>query len=628
MNFFFKVIIYLFLIAYLSSYIKSIKYDTNLRKLQILSDDIAIVHINDVHCGLNDSIGYDGFILYFNELKKKYKYVIKVDVGDHVQGGTLGSLSDGIAIIKIMNKIGFDVAILGNHEFDYGVEQLFKFEENITSKYICSNFYYRKNHTRVFDAYKIINCGEKKVGFIGVVTPLTMSKTYLSTIRDENGELVYDFLSKNNELYNQVQYIINEIKDKVNYIILLTHLGMKLEEYRSEELLSNLEGVTAILDAHTHKIYNETSKDKNGKNIHLTQAGTKLEAIGTLVLKSDGSIISETISEIPEPSDTTNAMTIFRSKKNRWVDVQMKKYLDSIWAEYEDELNIIIGNSNFDIIIRPENTTDSHYVYCRYKECTLGNLISDAVRDIGKADITILNGGSIRNNMKKGTLSSGQIIDILPWFGNIVIKEISGQAILDALEFGVSNLPGPSGGFPQVSGIAFDVDISINSSVLTDDSGIFLNITGKRRVSNVKINGEDLNLTKKYNASLIEFTANGGDGYSMFAKYEVANESLITETDALSLYIQNVLKGEIPEKYKDLQGRINIMNKNESIKNINYLDNKKINGKLSIGSIVALILSCITILGILISFIFLFKSKKYPLIEQGNSVNKVSGINI
>ena len=96
----------------------------NLRKLDELSDDIVILHVNDVHCGLNDTIGYDGFKLYYNELKSKYKNVITVDVGDHVQGGTLGALSDGSAIINVMNKVGFDVAILGNHEFDYGVERL------------------------------------------------------------------------------------------------------------------------------------------------------------------------------------------------------------------------------------------------------------------------------------------------------------------------------------------------------------------------------------------------------------------------------------------------------------------------------------------------------------------------
>ena len=114
------------------------------RNLQETSDDIIILHLNDVHCGVNDTIGYDGYVLYLNELKKKYPNLISVDVGDHVQGGVLGSISDGTAIINIMNKIGFDVAILGNHEFDYGLLQLSQLEKNISSDYICANFCYKK----------------------------------------------------------------------------------------------------------------------------------------------------------------------------------------------------------------------------------------------------------------------------------------------------------------------------------------------------------------------------------------------------------------------------------------------------------------------------------------------------
>ena len=95
------------------------KSKKNLRKADELSDDIVLIHLNDVHCGISDTIGYDGFVLHRRELQKKYKHVITVDVGDHIQGGSMGTLSDGEAIIKIMNKINFDVVTLGNHEFDY-----------------------------------------------------------------------------------------------------------------------------------------------------------------------------------------------------------------------------------------------------------------------------------------------------------------------------------------------------------------------------------------------------------------------------------------------------------------------------------------------------------------------------
>ena len=201
---------------------------SNLRHLDELSDDIVIIHLNDVHCGVDDTIGYDGFTLYRDELKTKYKNVITVDVGDHIQGGTLGEISFGNAIIKIMNKVGFDVAVIGNHDFDYGIEQLNNLKENFENKYICANFCYRKNKTTVLPPYKIINANNKKIGFIGIVTPLALTKTYLSTIRDENKELIYDFLIGNNnqELYDKIQDYINKLKNEenVDYIILLAHI--------------------------------------------------------------------------------------------------------------------------------------------------------------------------------------------------------------------------------------------------------------------------------------------------------------------------------------------------------------------------------------------------------------------
>ena len=241
---------------------------------------------------------------------------------------------------------------------------------------------------------------------------------------------------------------------------------------------------------------------------------------------------------------------------NRWVDINMNNYINRIWEYYEDELNIIYGHSNFDLIMKLE---DGPYI-CRMQECTLGNLITDVIKKFGDGEISLMNAGGIRSNMKKGNLTRAQIIDILPWFTSIVLKRLTGKCILDALEFGVSKLPYPSVGFLQVSGITYDVDESINSSVLTDSLGMFINVTGERRVSNVKINGVNLDLNKLYNVSLLDFISSGGDGFSMLTKFDVFNEALITDTDALSAFIEEIY--EIPEEYKDLQGRINFIKKN------------------------------------------------------------------
>ena len=560
-------ILLIFNFAFQKESIKLDVQDENPRKLEEnLSDDIVILHVNDVHCGLNDTVGYDGFVLYRNEMKKKYKNVILVDVGDHVQGGSIGAISDGEAVTKLMNNIVFDVSLIGNHEFDYGVEQLHKLEKNLTSNYICSNFCYRKNKTTIFEPYKIVKAGDKKIGFIGVLTPLTLIKTYLLTVKDENGEPLYDFLVTNgvDELYTTVQKYINELKEKekVNYVILLTHLGMSIEDYTSDDLLSHLENVDAILDGHTHKIYNTTSKDKNNKSIPISQTGTKLESIGKLIIKTDDSFVTEIIKTVPEPDDKKGAIKINRGGQERWVDNETYIFIDNLWNEYSSELNEYIGYSDFDMLIVRDGGKDAHQFFCRFEECTLGDLITDAIKNTTNTEVAILNGGGIRNSLQKGNITFSKIIDILPWFSYVVAKHLSGQVIFDALEYGVSKLPNAFGGYPQISGITFDLNPNINSSVIIDNFGNFVNVTGERRVSNVKINGEDLNLTRIYNVSLLNFQASGGDGYSMFVDKEVYYESTFTDTDTFIFYIIHTLNGIIPPEYKEVQNRVNVNAKN------------------------------------------------------------------
>ena len=523
-----------------------------------LSDDIVIIHLNDVHCGLNDTIGYDGFVLYRDELKKKYKHVITADVGDHIQGGTLGAISQGDAINKLMNKVQFNVTTIGNHEFDYGIEQLNNINNNSTTPYICSNFHKTGEDKPIFPPYKIIEAGDKKIAFIGVVTPLTFSKTYLSTLRDDDGKPIYNFFANHDELAKNVQKYVDEVRDKkkADYVILLTHVGMDVEDYTSNGIVSKINNVNVVLDGHTHRVYNTTSKDKDGKKVYFTQTGTKLANIGQLIIKRDGTIETSNIAEVPEPTDKNGTKKVTREKKERWVNIEMNTFIDGLWKQYEDELNIKVGNVDYDLIIRPEGNSDSHFIYCRTRECALGNLVADSFKGVVKSDVSLVNGGAIRTNLLKGDITRKDIIDIMPFFNNLFVKEVDGQTLLDALEFGVSKYPSASGGFPQVSGMTFDVDTSFNSTVVTDPDGMFINVTGKRRVYNVKVNGEDLDVKKKYNLSLSDFTGLGGDGYSMFTKCKVVNESVFTDNDALSHYIKYDLNEKVPDNYKNENTRI------------------------------------------------------------------------
>lgn len=320
---------------------------------------------------------------------------------------------------------------------------------------------------------------------------MTFSLSYISSIKDSNGNPVYDFLSDSQRLYEVTQNYINEVKQKgADYVILITHIGMDEEKYTSNEIISKLEGVDAVLDGHTHKVYNTTTPDKNGEKIPISQTGTKLGVIGQLLLKTDGTIESLMIETIPEPSDTTGAKKITRDGGDEvWVDSDMNDFLNELWKKYENELNYKVADLDYDLIIKPGNSTSSSSIYCRFKECTLGNLIADSFKDLLSTDLSLVNGGDIRTNLLKGNVTRKEVIDVLPFFSTLFVVETTGQTILDALEFSASRLPNSFGGFLQVSGITFDIDTSINSTVETDLNSMFLRVKGDRRVSNVKING-------------------------------------------------------------------------------------------------------------------------------------------
>ena len=283
-----KIILFILLSFEMNS-LPTYKTISNNRKLKetikedLIDDeeDIIILHTNDVHCGLNDNIGYDGLMLYKKELQKKYKNILTVDAGDHIQGNAYGFLSKGIEIINIMNKIGYDVATIGNQEFAYELEGLIECNVTLNCGYTSANFCYNKNKTPIFSKYVIKEINNKKIGFIGLITPQTLTKTNLFSILDENGELVYSFLAGNEgkDFYNTVQNYINEMKEnKVDYIIILSHLGNEtdVKEYASSALIANTNDISAVIDAHSHKVYSTTSKNNVGEWIPLVQAGTKL----------------------------------------------------------------------------------------------------------------------------------------------------------------------------------------------------------------------------------------------------------------------------------------------------------------------------------------------------------------
>jgi len=520
-------------------------------------DEVAavILHTNDVHAGYADYIGYDGLVLYKKELEALYHNVLLVDAGDAVQGTVIGSLSKGTEIIGMMNRAGYDLAIPGNHEFDFGFDALEECSELLSCGYICANFCTADGEP-VFRPWKILEAGDLKIGFVAVVTPDTFTRSMIRNVVNEVGEPMYDFLADDtgDRLCGALQKSIDEVRaNGADYVILIAHLGSDTNAssiYSSNAVVGKLTGLDMVIDSHTHEVYNRQIPDREGRMIPIAQAGEKLKAFGQLTIYRDGHLEETLVDQVPSVSGIPSEL-VQRKKTDRYVDPEMKAFLDDITASYEPLLERKIGYNPADLVV-----WDGVRDYNRGEENGLCDLVADSQRALTGAQAAVIQAGSVRNNLNAGEVTCKDVLNTLPYFNEIVKVSVSGQMILDALEFSVSFLPQRVGGFLQVSGISYSADLDLESSVQKDEKNQFICVDGNYRVHNVKIAGRDLDPKAEYTLSTNMFLLTGGDGYTMFKEADILETMPLSDNEMLMKYIEDNLGGMIPEKYGKPLGRI------------------------------------------------------------------------
>ncbi len=521
----------------------------------IKENDIVVIYTNDVHCAIDENIGYSSLKAFKDEVKSKTDYVTMVDLGDAVQGSFIGSISSGEYIMDIMNECEYDMFILGNHEFDYGMDKLAGNLNKFKGTTLACNFKYTgsdENKLDMVKPYKIVEYGDKKIGYIGVATPKSITSSTPANFM-EGDEFVYsfygDYETNETNFYKLVQETIDEVHTyNVDYCILLTHLGDKnaFAPYDSVSLINNTNGVDAVLDGHAHsEIASKDVKNKNGEKVILSSTGTKLKHIGELVIGSDGKITTSFVSNY--------------NKKDSKVDT----LIESIMGQYEEQLNVVISYTNYDLKIK--DAVGLRLV--RQRETNLGDLVADAYRVMTGADIGIQNGGGVRVDIKKGDITYKNVYDVLPFGNQIIVVNVTGQQILDILEFSVKNVTrdyvlnfSEFGGFLQVSGLTFDVNTSINSPVVLKNDNTFNKIEGDRRVSNVKVleNGTyvDIDVNKTYTLAGSNYVIlEGGDGNTILSGVERANS--FDQVD-YQVFVDYLLSLSSLDEYKSEQDRINV----------------------------------------------------------------------
>ena len=509
-----------------------------------LDNDIVILYTNDVHCAVDDNLGYAGLATVKNALEAQGKHVVLVDNGDAVQGDTIGTLSNGEYIIDIMNEVGYDVATPGNHEFDYGMDQFFALTEQANFPYVSANFVDNDGNT-VLDPYVIKDVAGVKIAFVGISTPKTITTSTPKYFQDDNGNYIYAFQQDETgeKLYAAVQSAVDAARaEGAQFVIALAHLGIEEDcsPWTSSEVIVNTSGIDAVLDGHSHSlIQGEKVKNKDGAEVLLSSTETKLAYIGCLTIKDDGSMSTTLIS-----------------------DNGMKDFIGGIQEEFEELVNTVVAKTDVDLIIKDPATGER---IVRVSETNLGDLCADAYRAMSGADVAIVNGGGVRADIPAGDITYGQIIAVHPFGNEMCVVECTGQEILDALELGCSELPAESGGFLQVSGMTYTVDLNVESTVKLDENGMFVEVEGDRRVKDVTIGGEPLDPEKTYTLASHNYKLKDcGDGYSMFADNVFLQDSVMIDNQVLINYIVDVLGGTVGEEYADPygQGRITIIEAN------------------------------------------------------------------
>lgn len=515
------------------------------------SADIVILFTSDVHCGIDQGFGYAGLSEIYDHLVAQGNKVILVDDGDNIQGEPIGTMTKGEALVDLMNKVGYSVAIPGNHEFDYGMEQFLSLAKQAKFSYVSCNF----NHEGelVFDPYVIRELDGMKVAFVGVTTPKTLTSSTPRYFQDENGEFVYGFFQDETGegVYNAVQSAVDDARaEGADYVVVLGHMGNEEEchPWTYSDVISNVSGIDVFLDGHSHDTDQVVMKDKDGKEVIRAACGTKLSCIGWCRIDTEGKITTGLYTW--NNNESAPALLGIANKTSALVD--------KATSALEKKLKEVVASSEVLLTINDPEEVDANgkpIRMVRRAETNLGDLCADAYRIQSGADIAFVNGGGIRVSINAGKITLNDILKVHPFGNAMCVIEVTGQQILDALEWGARAVPGENGGFLQVSGLSYEIHSYIESPCKSDENSMFAGIEGERRVQNVLVDGKPIDPEATYTLASHDYMLlNNGDGYTMFDGAPLLQDRVKLDNQVLIDYITETLEGVIGEEYEDLTG--------------------------------------------------------------------------
>ncbi len=524
-----------------------------------LEGKLVILHTNDIHgraVADTESFGYARIAALKKNLQAQGAEVILMDAGDFSQGTPLVNLAYGKNAVEFMNAAGYDIATLGNHEFDWGSDNMEQNMANAQFAVVCANLTRAADGTLVFPANKIFETAIGKVGVFGLDTPETMTKTHPDKVKGIS-------FAQGEELFAVAQAQVAELEAAgCDLIVCLGHLGQDDESTgnRSIDLLEKVTGIDLFIDAHSHTTID--GGEMNGETLRVS-TGSYAEAIGY--------VVAEKVTEEEVTSIALNAglWTIAENDEAAMmlgngiaIDEEVAAIVNTLNDAVEAELSASFAKTE---VLLDGNRAPG----VRTQETNLGDFAADAIlwaakQAIGedKVDAAVTNGGGIRATIEIGDVTMKDMKTVFPYGNEVATLTITGAELLEALEAATWSTPDAIGAFPQVAGIEFTIDTTVayENGEMYPNSTYYAPAKPGSRVTIATVGGEAWAADAEYTIATNDFTAAGGDTYYVFAYpfTQTGYKTGVALEDALVNYTQTVLGGVIGEQYAAPAGRITI----------------------------------------------------------------------
>ena len=539
-----------------------------------IPDDVAgklvILHTNDTHGAdmavEGECIGTAGVAQLKKDFEAAGANVLLVSAGDTIMGKPLVSANQGQSAFEFMNAAGYDAMTVGNHELDFGIDNLEKLAESADFDILCADMTEESTGNTVFESNKIYTLGGLEVGVFGLATPETRTKADASKMPG----IVFP---EGEELYACAQEQVDELKQAgADLIVCLGHLGIADESVgnRSIDVCENVDGIDLFIDGHSHSTTEEISAAADGSNVVndtlIVSTGTALANVGVVIYDQD--------------TDTMSNELVSAAAYTK-VDPDVAELINTRNAEVEEEYGQVIATTEVDLNgsrsggASTATNTGAEVVFpdgvgVRTAETNLGDFAADAIlwqarQTLGEenVDAALTNGGGIRETLAVGDISMLDLLAVFPFGNTVATIDVTGAQLLEALEAATCTTPDAIGAFPQVAGIEFTVNVGVpyvNGDQYAG-STYYAPAEPGSRVTITTVNGAAFDPDATYTIATNDFTAKGGDTYGIFKTVGGWMDVGVTLDEALINYTTEALDGTISaEQYAEPAGRITIVN--------------------------------------------------------------------